>query len=81
MRTAPAIAGFCLAAVLAGCEATESWVKPGASDAERDRDSAACIYQSYDIRPSPQGAHRVLNQDRYRRCMSEQGYAVKKAGE
>jgi hypothetical protein len=30
-------AALCLATVLAGCAPTEEWVKPGASDADRDR--------------------------------------------
>ncbi len=76
-----AAAVLCLAAVQAGCGATEEWVKPGASDADRDRDTATCINESYDTMPSAHGAQRVLNQDRYRRCMSERGYAVRKTGE
>lgn len=76
-----AAAILCLAAVQAGCEATEEWVKPGASDADRDRDMMACIVETSEPVPSAQGTRRVLNQDRYRRCMSERGYTVRKAGE
>ena len=76
-----AVAVLCLMAVLAGCETTEQWVKPGASDAERDRDRAICFNESYDTMPSAHRAQRVLNQDRYQRCMGERGYTVKKAGE
>ena len=75
-----AVTVLCLAAVQAGCEATEEWVKPGASDADRDRDTMACLAESSDTVPSAQGPRRVLNQDRYRRCMSEKGYTVRKTG-
>ena len=72
-----ALTGF----LAAGCEATEEWVKPGTSDVERDRDVTACLTASQETIPSAQGPRRVLNQDRYRRCMNERGYTVKKAGE
>jgi len=75
------VAAFCLAAVLAGCAPSEEWIKPGVSDTQRDRDAADCLFASADIVPTAQGPQRRLNQDRYRRCMSERGYAVKKAGE
>ena len=76
-----AVAVLCLTAALAGCGATEQWVKPGASDAERDRDRAICFNESYDTIPSAHGAQRVLNQDRFQRCMSERGYTVMKTSE
>ena len=68
-------------AVLAGCGGTEQWVKPGASDAERDRDRAICLNESYDTMPSAHRAQRVLNQDRFQRCMGERGYTFRKTGE
>ncbi len=76
-----AVAILCLAAVLVGCEATEEWVKQGASDAQRDRDASECLVASAETAPTAQGPQRRLNQDRYRRCMSDRGYTVKKAGQ
>ena len=76
-----AAAALCLTAVLAGCGGTEEWVKPGASETERDGDRAACLNQSYEMMPSAQGPRRAINQERFRRCMGERGYKFKKPGE
>jgi hypothetical protein len=65
----------------AGCTSGEEWVKPGASDAQRDRDTSECLFASAETVPTSQGYQRRLNQDRYRRCMSERGYTVKKTGD
>jgi len=75
------IAAIHLAAFLAGCAPTEEWVKPGASDADRDREASECLVASVDTVSSAQGPQRRLNQDRYRRCMSDRGYTVRKAGQ
>jgi hypothetical protein len=72
-----ALTGF----LWAGCTSGEEWVKPGASDAQRDRDTSECLFASAETVPTAQGYQRRLNQDRDRRCMSEQGYTVKKTGD
>jgi len=82
MRTIlPALLVALIGFLGAGCKATEEWVKPGVSDAQRDRDMSECLIASADTVPTAQGPQRRLNQSRYRRCMSDRGYAVKKAGE
>jgi len=75
------VAILCLAAVLAGCAPTEEWVKPGVSDAQRDRDASECLFASAETVPTAQGPQRRLNRDRYRRCMNDRGYTVKKTGQ
>jgi hypothetical protein len=70
-----------VAVILAGCAPAEEWGKPGASDAQRDRDAADCLFESSNTVPTKEGPQQRLNQDRYWRCMSQRGYAVKKAGE
>ena len=60
---------------LAGCAASgDTWTKPGATEQERGRDTLACLTEARRMTPGPGGPVQSVNQDVYRRCMTERGY-------
>jgi hypothetical protein len=64
------------AGLLAGCASSSSggWTKPGASEQEMNKDTSDCMVQAQTLAPGSQGPRAVVNQDRYRRCMTDRGY-------
>ena len=75
MRTL--VASLLAAGALAGCASSGSdWSKPGASEQQVGRDTADCLGQAQIIRSGPQGPQTVIEQDRYRRCMTDRGYTA-----
>jgi len=62
--------------LLAGCASSSSdWAKAGASDQELGRDTADCLAGAQMMVSGGQGPPRtVIQQDRYRRCMTNRGY-------
>jgi hypothetical protein len=67
-----------LVALAIGCASTGGveWVKANTTDEQRERDKSECWLASTDTLPSVQGRRRVLNQDRYRRCLESRGYQL-----
>jgi hypothetical protein len=74
MRVVLLAAAMCLA----GCASSTSggWAKPGATEAEVNRDSADCLAGAQSVAPSREGPRMVVNQDRYRQCMANRGYTA-----
>ncbi len=67
----------------AGCASTSrfEWVKPGVTDAQKERDKSDCLLDSTETLPGLQGPQRRLNQDRYHRCLQARGYVLKETAE
>jgi len=63
--------------LLVGCASSASdWTKAGASEQQVGQDTADCLGGAQMIIAGAQGTPRtVIQQDRYRRCMLERGYA------
>jgi hypothetical protein len=74
MRVVLLVAAMCLA----GCASSTSggWAKPGATEAEVNRDSADCLAGAQSVAPGREGPRMVVNQDRYRQCMANRGYTA-----
>ena len=65
-----------LAVALAGCasSASDTWTKPGVTEQQRGRDTLDCLTEAKRVTPGPGGPVEQVNQDRYRRCMTDRGY-------
>jgi len=65
-----------VAAALAGCasSASDTWTKPGVTEQQRGRDTLDCLTEAKRVTPGPGGPVEQVNQDRYRRCMTDRGY-------
>jgi hypothetical protein len=61
---------------LAGCAASsgDTWTKPGVTEQQRNRDTLDCLTEAKRVTPGPGGPVEQVNQDRYRRCMTDRGY-------
>jgi len=61
---------------LAGCasSASDTWTKPGVTDQQRGRDTLDCLTEARRVTTGPGGPVEQVNQDRYRRCMTDRGY-------
>jgi hypothetical protein len=61
---------------LAACASSSSdtWTKPGVTEQERGRDTLDCLNNARRVTPGPGGPVEQVNQDRYRRCMTDRGY-------
>jgi hypothetical protein len=44
------------------------------TEQQRDRDTLGCLTEAKRITPGPGGPVETVNQDRYRRCMTDRGY-------
>lgn len=76
MRTL--VASLLTAGLLAGCASSSgaNWTKPGVSEQQIGKDTADCLAQAQIIRSGPQGPQTTIEQDRYRRCMTDRGYVA-----
>jgi len=65
-----------VAAALAGCasSASDTWTKPDVTEQQRGRDTLDCLTEAKRVTPGPGGPVEQVNQDRYRRCMTDRGY-------
>ena len=64
-----------LGSALAGCATSgDTWTKPGVTEQERGRDTMDCLNEAKRVTPGMGGPVESVNQDRYRRCMTERGY-------
>ena len=75
------VAVFLVAGALAGCGTTSEWVyaKPGASEAQRERDEQACRMASVgtaDLKPLPTWG-QTMNREAFNECMRARGYDVR----
>ena len=61
---------------LAACASSTSdtWTKPSVTEQQRGRDTLDCLSEARRVTPGPGGPVEQVNQDRYRRCMTERGY-------
>ena len=71
-----------LAAVLlmAGCASSDPYVytKPGATTEQKERDKTDCLFDSKETTQGPGGPQITVNQDRYRRCMTDKGWTLER---
>jgi len=72
---APIITGAVALVLLAGCASSSDWTKPGATQQQVGRDTADCLTLAQIVQSGPQGPRTTIQQDRYRACMQERGYA------
>jgi hypothetical protein len=64
-----------LGSALAGCATSGgTWTKPGVTEQERGRDTMDCLTEAKRVTPGVGGPAESVNQDRYRRCMTDRGY-------
>jgi len=74
-----------LAAVLlmTGCASSNSYVytKPGATTEQKERDKTDCLFDSRVTTQGPGGPQITVNQDRYRRCMTDKGYTLERTAQ
>ena len=64
-----------LGSALAGCATSgDTWTKPGVTEEERGRDTMDCLNDAKRVTPGMGGPVESVNQDRYRRCMTDRGY-------
>ncbi len=72
-----------LAAVLlaGGCAGADSYVytRPGATTEQKERDKTDCLFDARIVTQRPDGPQISVNQDRYRRCMTDKGYTLEKS--
>ena len=76
-RTGAAVAlSLLLIQWLTGCAASggDTWTKPGVTEQQRGRDTLDCLTQAKRVTPGVGGPAETVNQDRYRRCMTDRGY-------
>jgi hypothetical protein len=61
---------------LAGCATSggDTWTKPGVTEQQRGRDTLDCLTEAKRVTTGPGGPSESVNQDRYRRCMTDRGY-------
>ena len=71
-----AIVPLLLGAALAGCSTSggDTWTKPGGTEQERSRDTMDCLTQAKRVTSGAGGPAETVDQDRYRRCMTDRGY-------
>jgi len=74
-----------LAAILlvTGCASADQYVytKPGASTEQKERDKTDCLFDSRVTTQGPDGPQIRVNQDRYRRCMTDKGYTLERTAQ
>jgi hypothetical protein len=74
-REIVSIVTLLLGAALGGCATSgDTWTKPGVTEQERGRDTMDCLTQAKRVTPGVGGPAETVNQDRYRRCMTDRGY-------
>ncbi len=60
---------------LGGCaSSSDTWTKPGVTEQQRGRDTLDCLTEAKRVTTGPGGPVETVNQDRYRRCMTDRGY-------
>jgi len=57
-----------------GSSTSDTWTKPGVTEQQRGRDTLDCLTEARRVTPGPGGPVEQVNQDRYRRCMTDRGY-------
>jgi hypothetical protein len=74
-REIVSIVTLLLGSALAGCATSgDTWTKPGVTEQERGRDTMDCLTEAKRVTPGVGGPVETINQDRYRRCMTDRGY-------
>jgi hypothetical protein len=74
-REIVSIVTLLLGSALAGCATSgDTWTKPGVTEQERGRDTMDCLTEAKRVTPGVGGPTETINQDRYRRCMTDRGY-------
>jgi hypothetical protein len=74
-REIVSIVTLLLGTALAGCATSgDTWTKPGVTEQERGRDTLDCLNEAKRVTPGVGGPAESVNQDRYRRCMTDRGY-------
>jgi hypothetical protein len=66
-------------ALVMGCASAgdPEWVKANASDEQRERDKADCLFDSMEIAGTARTPGQRVNQDRYHRCLEARGYQLR----
>ena len=68
------------ALLMAGCASSDPYVytKPGATTEQKERDKTDCLFDSEETTRGPGRPPITVNQDRYRRCMTDKGYTLER---
>ena len=66
--------------MVAGCASSDPYVytKPGATTEQKERDKTDCLFDSSVTTPRMDGPQVRVDQDRYRRCMTDKGYTLER---
>jgi hypothetical protein len=75
---------FLAAALLVvGCASSDPYVytKPGATTEQKERDKTDCLFDARITTQRPDGPQISVNQDRYRRCMTDKGYTLERTAQ
>jgi hypothetical protein len=67
--------------LVAGCASSDPYVytKPGATTEQKEKDKTDCLFDARITTQRPDGPQISVNQDRYRRCMTDKGYTLEKS--
>jgi hypothetical protein len=74
---------FAVVLLAAGCASSDSYVytKPGATKEQTERDKTDCLFDARYTSQGPDGPQMRINQDRYRRCMTDKGYTLERTAQ
>lgn len=66
--------------LMTGCASSDPYVytKPGATTEQKERDKTDCLFDSKETTHGPGGPPITVNQDRYRRCMTDKGWTLER---
>jgi hypothetical protein len=69
--------------LVGGCAGTDAYVytKPGATTEQKERDKTDCLFDARTTTQGPDGPQMRVNQDRYRRCMTDKGYTLERTAQ
>jgi len=69
--------------LVAGCAGSDQYVytKPGATTEQKERDKTDCLFDSKVTTQGSGGPQITVNQDRYRRCMTDKGYTLERTAQ
>jgi hypothetical protein len=69
--------------LVTGCASADQYVytKPGATTEQKERDKTDCLFDSRVTTQGLDGPQIRVNQDRYRRCMTDKGYTLERTAQ
>jgi hypothetical protein len=68
-----------VALLAGGCAGADYvYTKAGATTEEKERDKTDCLFDARTTVPGRDGPQTRVDQDRYRRCMTDRGYTLER---